>query len=87
MSDVDVSEYEDVWVFVEVHDGTVAQVSWELLAEGRALADEKGEDLIALVVGEDVDEVADEAIARGADRALVADDEVFEPYRADPYGE
>lgn len=86
MPEVDVEEYEDVWVFVEQHAGEVAKVSWELLAEGRRLADEKGQDLVALVMGEDVEDVAEQAIARGADRVLVADDPVFEPYRADPYG-
>jgi len=86
MSDVNVDDYDDVWVFVEQHAGTVAPVSWELLAEGRRLADEKDEALVALVIGEDVEEIAADAIARGADRALVADDPVFEPYLADPYG-
>ena len=84
---VDVSEYSDVWVFVEVHDGDVMTVSWELLNEASNLAEKLGEDLVALVIGEDCDDVADEAIARGADRVLVADNPIFEPYRADPYGE
>ncbi|MDH5018777.1 electron transfer flavoprotein subunit alpha/FixB family protein [Halobacterium rubrum] len=79
--------HEDVWVFVEEHGGDVAGVSWELLAKGRELADETGEDLVALVVGEGVDDVGAEAVERGADRALVADDPVFEPYRAGPYGD
>ncbi len=83
---VDTSAYHDVWVFVEQHAGEVARVSWELLAEGRRLADRTDEDLVALVIGDDVDSIAEEALARGADRALVADDPVFEPYRADPYG-
>ncbi|MFB6146608.1 MAG: electron transfer flavoprotein subunit alpha/FixB family protein [Halobacteriaceae archaeon] len=87
MSAVDVAEYDDVWVFVEQHAGDAAGVSWELLTEGRRLADEMGDDLVALVVGEDVGPVAEEAIARGADRVLVADDPVFEPYRAGPYGQ
>ncbi|WP_436930739.1 electron transfer flavoprotein subunit alpha/FixB family protein [Halosimplex halobium] len=84
---VDPDEYSDVWVFVEEHDGDVMTVSWELLGEARGLADDLGEDLVALVIGEDADDVAREAVERGADRALVADDPVFEPYRADPYGE
>ncbi|MGM0605058.1 MAG: electron transfer flavoprotein subunit alpha/FixB family protein [Halobacteriota archaeon] len=83
---IDVREYGDVWVFVEEHAGEVMPVSWELLAEGRSLADEMSEDLVALVIGENLDAVASEAIARGADRVLVADDPIFEPYRADPYG-
>jgi electron transfer flavoprotein alpha subunit len=89
MPEVDVEEYDDVWVFIEEHDGDVAAVSWELLNEAKKLMEKKPdeEDLVALVIGEDVDEVAEEAIARGADRALVADDPIFEPYRADPYGQ
>ncbi|ELZ79779.1 electron transfer flavoprotein subunit alpha [Haloferax larsenii JCM 13917] len=84
---VDIEAYEDVWVFVEQHDGVVAPVSWELLAKGRELADETGDDLVALVMGDGVSALAEAAVSRGADRALLADDPVFEPYRADPYGE
>ncbi|AXR77963.1 electron transfer flavoprotein subunit alpha/FixB family protein [Natrarchaeobaculum sulfurireducens] len=86
-SGIDVDEYDDVWVFIEEHAGEVMPVSWELLEEGRTLAEKLGDELVALVIGEDVDEIAEEALARGADRVLVADDPVFEPYRADPYGE
>ena len=82
----DVDDYEDVWVFVEQHDGEIAPVAWELLSKGRDLADETGESLVALVLGDDVDDVAADAVARGADRVLVAEAPVFEPYRADPYG-
>ncbi|SDQ64102.1 electron transfer flavoprotein subunit alpha/FixB family protein [Natronobacterium texcoconense] len=84
---VDVDEYDDVWVFIEEHDGDVMPVSWELLSEAKGLADELGDDLVALTIGEELDDVAEEALERGADRVLVADDPVFEPYRADPYGE
>lgn len=85
---VDIDEYEDVWVFIEEHDGDVAQVSWELLNEAQSLVEQKdSERLVALVIGEDVEDIADKALARGADQVLVADDPVFEPYRADPYGE
>jgi electron transfer flavoprotein alpha subunit len=87
MSAVDVSEYADVWVFVEDHGGEVANVSWELMEKGRELADDLEEDLVALVMGEDGEPVAEEAIAYGADRALVAEDPIFEPYRAEPYGD
>lgn len=86
--EVDISEFEDVWVFIEEHDGEVAPVSWELLNEAKALVEQKdGEKLVALAIGDDLDDVAEEAIARGADQVLTAEDPVFEPYRADPYGE
>ncbi|MEF8773449.1 MAG: electron transfer flavoprotein subunit alpha/FixB family protein [Halobacteriales archaeon] len=87
MSQADVSAHDDVWVFVEQHEGEAADVSWELLRKGRELADEMGDDLAALVMGDGAEDVAEEAIAYGADRVLLADDPVFEPYRAEPYGE
>jgi electron transfer flavoprotein alpha subunit len=85
--DIDPDDYEDVWVFIEQHGGEVAKVSWELLAEGRTLADKKDERLIALVMGEDVSHIAEEALERGADHVLVAEDPIFEPYLPEPYGE
>ncbi|WP_416840114.1 electron transfer flavoprotein subunit alpha/FixB family protein [Haloferax sp. DFSO52] len=84
---IDIDDYRGVWVFVEQHDGEAVPVSWELLTKGRELADEMGEPLTALVMGDGVSHLADEAVRRGADHALLADDPVFEPYRADPYGE
>lgn len=85
---VDTDQYADVWVFIEEHEGVVAPVSWELLSEAHSLLEKKpGEELVAVVIGENVEEIANEAIARGADRAIVVDDPIFEPYRADPYGD
>ncbi len=83
---IDVEEYEDVWVFIEEHAGDVMPVSWELLEEGKKLSEKLGQNLVALVIGESVGDVAEEALARGADSVLIADGPVFEPYRADPYG-
>ncbi|MFB6110061.1 MAG: electron transfer flavoprotein subunit alpha/FixB family protein [Halodesulfurarchaeum sp.] len=85
--EVDTEEYTDVWVFIEQHDGEAAKVSWELLSKGRELAEEKGEGLIALAMGEDVGHLAEEAIRRGADEVLTAEDPIFEPYLPGPYGE
>lgn len=84
---IDPAEYENIWVFIESHAGEVMGVSWELLTEAKKLAEKTGEELVAVVIGEDVEDIAEEALAYGADRALVADDPIFEPYRADPYGE
>ncbi len=85
--EVDTTEYADVWVFIEQHDGEVAKVSWELLEKGRDLADEKDERLVALVMGREVSHLAEEAIQRGADEVLVVEDPIFEPYLPGPYGE
>ena len=43
--------YKHVWVFVELERGAVHPVSWELMGEGRKLADKLGVQLAAVVLG------------------------------------
>ena len=43
--------YKHVWVFVEMERGDVHPVSFELLGEGRKLADKLGVELAGVVLG------------------------------------
>lgn len=43
--------YKGVWVFIEFERGVVHPVSWELLGEGRKLADKLGVELAGVVMG------------------------------------
>ena len=69
---VDLSEYENIWVFAQVDSaGAVLPVACELLGKARELADERGCELVA-VLGEPLDPgIAgdDEATANGAAEA------------------
>ena len=57
-----------LWVFLE-HDGdALRNVSLELLAKGRELADQLGWPLAGLLLGDQVAPLAETAIAHGADR-------------------
>ena len=47
--------YKGVWVFIEQYLGDVAKVSWELLGTGRELADTRGVELTAVIIGHDID--------------------------------
>ncbi len=80
-----VGEYSGVWVFAEQDGGEVHPVSWELLGRGRTLADTLGCELAAMVLGEDVEDVAIEAGYYGADQAYVIDNPVLQAYRTSPY--
>lgn len=54
-ADVDLSEYENIWVFAQVDSaGAVLPVACELLGKARELADERGCELVA-VLGEPLD--------------------------------
>ena len=77
--------FRGVWVFVEQTEGEVARVSWELIGKGRELADALGVELSALVIGERVGALCEEAFCYGADRAYLVDAPVFRHYRTETY--
>jgi electron transfer flavoprotein alpha subunit len=77
--------YRGVWVFVEQTEGEAARVSWELLGKGRELADAIGCELVAVVLGDQVEGLCFDAFAYGADRAILVDAPVFRHYRTEAY--
>ncbi len=81
-------EYKGVWVFIEHDRGVVHPVSWELLGEGRKLADVQGAQLAGVLIGgpdEPLDQFAAEAWAYGADLCHVMRDPVLKGYRNEPF--
>ncbi|AGA69348.1 electron transfer flavoprotein, alpha subunit [Desulfitobacterium dichloroeliminans LMG P-21439] len=77
--------WSGVWVVIEYNRGEIAPVSWELLGEGRKLADDIGCELAGVLVGHDVEAVIPEAFAYGAEKVYVVDDPVLKDYRSQPY--
>jgi len=83
----DISEYEGVLVFAEQRKGSVHPVAYELLGKGKELADELGEPLYAVILGDSVNGEAEKLAVRGADRVFVYDDPALADLRDDPYTE
>lgn len=81
------AEYRDVWVFVEQTEGEAAKVSWELLGVGAGLAGTLSVELSALVIGENVEQLCDEAFAYGAAKAYLLDAPIYKHYRTEAYVE
>ncbi len=80
--------YKHVWVFVELERNEVHPVSWELMGEGRKLADKLGVDLAAVVMGASgiaARQAIAESFAYGADVAYLVEDPALTHYRNDPY--
>jgi len=69
---VDKSKYRGVWVFAEQKEGRIANVTLELLCEGRKLADTLGEPLCAMLLGANVAKLARDLICFGADKVYLA---------------
>jgi electron transfer flavoprotein alpha subunit len=82
---VDKKDYKGVWVFVEHQKGLARGVAHELLGEGRVLADKLGEELAAVVIGGNTEEIAKDVIASGADKVYVVAGEEYAHYNPDAY--
>lgn len=78
-------EASGLWVFLEQQDGRLEGVSLELLGQGRKLAAETGEKLTALLLGQNVAPLAEEAVSFRADQVLLAEHPLLEVYTTDPY--
>ncbi len=80
--------YKGVWVFIEHERGAAHPVSWELLGEGRKLADKLGVELGAVVPGapgEDTQKFCAEAFQYGADLCYLIEDPALAEYRNQSY--
>ncbi len=81
-------DYKHVWVFVELERGEVHPVSWELLGEGRKLADKLGVELASVVLGGDGEatkEAAAESFRYGADLAYLVEHPALTDYRNESF--
>ncbi len=75
----------NVWVFVENGNETVADVSLELIGKGRELADQLHSKLVALSIGHNVSNSAPKLIACGADKVYIAEHPQLAHYLTLPY--
>jgi electron transfer flavoprotein alpha subunit len=80
--------YKHVWVYIEAERGVVHPVSWELLGEGRKLANALGVELAGVVMGpvdERTRQICGEAFHYGADLCYLVQDDALRDYRNEPY--
>ncbi|PIP44966.1 MAG: electron transfer flavoprotein subunit alpha [Deltaproteobacteria bacterium CG23_combo_of_CG06-09_8_20_14_all_51_20] len=78
---------QGVWAVTEQRDGAFRKISYELVSEGRRLADKLGQKLTAVVIGASMKEKAKELSQYGADRIIMADDPRLGQYTTDAYVE
>jgi len=75
----------NVFVFCEIDEGKVADVSQELLTKGRSLANELKCDLEAVVLGHKIKGIEKEIAPYGADIVHIADDKRLEFFLTLPF--
>ena len=84
---VDLSQYKDVWVFAEQRQGKLMGVALELIGEGYRLAKEISEDtkVCAVIIGDDIGQLAEECYAYGAERVILIEDPLLKNFTTDGY--
>ena len=74
-----------IFVYCEIEDGQVAEVSQELLTKGRSLATELDCKLEAIAIGHQLDNIEKDIIPYGVDTLYIADDQRLFPYTTLPH--
>ena len=69
-----------VWVYLQHGGAGLTVPSLELLAAGRSVADKLGQEVVGVILGSGLDEMAKVAIQRGADRVILVDSPDLESY-------
>lgn len=83
--DGNITEFKDVWIFIEQRQGNIQNVSLELLGEGKKIANELGVNLCSVLLGDDIKSLAEELILYGSDKVYLVQDELLKNYTTDAY--
>ncbi|MCF0143196.1 MAG: electron transfer flavoprotein subunit alpha/FixB family protein [Parasporobacterium sp.] len=81
----DIAAFKNVWVFCEQRQGAMMPTTFELISEGRKLADELGVELCGILLGENVDGIAEELGKYGADKVYAYNSPLLKDYTTDAY--
>ena len=85
MNAEELAQYKGVFVFAQQVDNVLSNISFELVGEGKRLAQKLDTQVTAVLIGSGVAGLVDELAAYGADRVIVVDDKELEVYRTEPY--
>ena len=83
---MDTAAFKGVWVFCEQREGQIQTISYQLLSEGRKLANDLGVELCGVVMGSELNEDYIKALGGyGADRVYYIDSPLLKDYTTDGY--
>ena len=82
----DTAAFKGVWVFCEQRDGVILGTGYQLLSEGRKLADDLGVELCGVLLGDKINETYAKALGGyGADRVYICEHPLLKDYTTDGY--
>ncbi len=82
---IDKAQCSGVWVVAEFRNGALQDVTFELLAKGRELADKRGAKLAAVLFGQGLKDKTADLFAHGADIVYYADAPALATFNSDAY--
>lgn len=79
------NEFKGICVYIEQRRGVIQEASLQLLGEGRRLADKLNVNLVAFMIGYNIDKIVNEPIYYGADKVVYVDNEMCKYYNVEIY--
>jgi len=76
---------KDIHLFVETQGGGIRKIVRQVVTAARALAEARGGELNAMLIGSGVGDLSSEAARLGVDRVVVVDDPLLATYATEPY--
>ena len=76
---------KDIYVVAEQRDGHIAKVGIELIGEATRLAEQLGQKVVGVLLGDGIKDNAQELIAWGADSVVYVDAPMLKEYVTEPY--
>ena len=79
------ADYKGIAVYVEIHNQKAHHVSWELIGKAKELSLKTKEKVFAIVIGENVSHIANEALSYGVDEVFLYDHPAFKDFNVELY--
>jgi electron transfer flavoprotein alpha subunit len=78
-----IPKFKGIWVIAEHANGELHEVTFEMLGEGRRLADKLGEELCCVLLGYNLAILKDSLAYYGADKIYIAEHQLLSQYSTD----
>lgn len=82
---IDKSKYQGITIYIEQKNNVAHPVSWELIGKAKELAKVTNEPIYAVVIGDDVIKIANEALSYGVDKVFVYENEAYKDFDVQTY--
>ena len=79
------SEYKNIWAFVEVYEGKAKNVGLEILGPCKKMAETSGDKVVAVLIGNDIDDAVKAAVSYGADQVITVKGDGYKEYAVESY--